>query len=242
MNAFRQYFRNIVEAVSTIITGMAVSLRHVGRKEVTVQYPEQREQLPPRSRMSLFMNADECIACNQCARACPVNCIYIESEKREKGEEVPVTIVEEKKKALRLTKFQIDMSLCCYCALCVEPCPTYCLYMTPEFEFSVTNTEATEMMVLGEGEDWSDADRRRNRARFQTQLPKFGRQGLIFDFIEITKDLHRRGEHVPINPLYPDEYRKILDGPVPDPDADDPYVNRRETAGSEVTHKNTETE
>ncbi len=226
MNALRQYFRNIAAAVSTIITGMAVSMRHVGRKEVTVQYPEQRHTLPPRSRMSLFMNADECIACNQCARACPVDCIYIESEKREKGEEVPVTIVEEKKKALKLTKFQIDMSLCCYCALCVEPCPTHCLYMTPEFEFSVVNYKPDELVVIADGEQWDAADKRRTRAHVQTQCPEYGRQGLIFDFIEITKDIHRRGKHVPSNPLYPDEYRKILEGPVPDPDAADPYVNR----------------
>lgn len=225
MNAIHQYFRNISLAVSTIITGMAVSLRHVRRKDVTLQYPEQRDDLPPRSRMSLFMNSDECIACNQCARACPVDCIYIESEKREKGEAIPLTIVEEKKKALRLTKFEIDMSLCCYCSLCVDPCPTHCLYMTPEFEFSVMNMNEEQMTVQREGEDWESADHRRMRTQKQTQHPKYGRQGLVYDFIAITKDLHRRGEHVPTNPLCREEYEKILSGPVPDPDAEDPYIN-----------------
>jgi len=227
MNAVRTYFRNIALAVSTIITGMAVSLRHVRRPDVTVQYPDERDILPPRSRMSLFMDSDECIACNQCARACPVNCIHVESVKREKGDEVPVTIVEEKKKALKLTRFDIDMSLCCYCGLCVEPCPTHCLYMTPEFEFSVVNTLPEQATVQHEGEEWEAADRRRMRTQTQTQHPRYGRQGLVYDFIAITKDLHRRGEHVPLNPLYSDEYARILGGPVPDPDADDPYVNRR---------------
>ena len=230
MNAFRQYFRDITAAVSTIVTGMAVSIRHVRRDNVTELYPEQRQELPPRSRMSLFMNSDECIACNQCARACPVNCINIESDKREKGAQAPTTIVEDKKKALKLAKFEIDMSQCCYCALCVDPCPTHCLYMTPEFEFSVTNNSAEELTVLGDGETWEQADHRRVRVRTQTQHPRFGRQGFVYDFIAITKDLHRRGEHAPGNPLYVEEYREILDGPVPDPDADDPYSNREPVA------------
>ena len=32
--------------------------------------------------------------------------------------------------------FDIDMSLCCYCNLCTYPCPTDCIYMTPEYEFA----------------------------------------------------------------------------------------------------------
>jgi len=216
MNALKQYFRNIAEGVNTIISGMSVSIRHLNRDEVTLEYPDVRDPLPPRSRMSLFMNADDCIACNQCARACPVDCIHIESEKRPKDEQVPVTVVEQKKQTLRLTKFEIDMSECCYCALCVDPCPTHCLYMTPEFEFSATNFTVEELAPRGEGEDWKSADGRRTRTRRQTQHPKFGRQGLLFDFIAITDDLHRRGEHVPINPLFPEEYAKILAAPVPE--------------------------
>ncbi|HXV59950.1 MAG TPA: hypothetical protein VEK15_04595, partial [Vicinamibacteria bacterium] len=35
-----------------------------------------------------------------------------------------------------VVQFDIDMSLCCYCQLCVYPCPTNCIVMTPEFEFA----------------------------------------------------------------------------------------------------------
>ena len=41
----------------------------------------------------------------------------------------------------RVTQFDIDMSLCCYCQLCVYPCPTVCILMTPEFEFAETAKE-----------------------------------------------------------------------------------------------------
>jgi len=31
------------------------------------------------------------------------------------------------------------MSLCCYCNLCTYPCPTNCIYMTPEYEFATSD-------------------------------------------------------------------------------------------------------
>ena len=37
--------------------------------------------------------------------------------------------------------FDIDMSLCCYCNLCTYPCPTECLYMTPEYEFATNDLQ-----------------------------------------------------------------------------------------------------
>ena len=41
-----------------------------------------------------------------------------------------------KKKALWVTNFTIDFAKCCYCQLCVFPCPTDCIYMTDVYEFS----------------------------------------------------------------------------------------------------------
>ena len=41
------------------------------------------------------------------------------------------------KKRLKVLRFDIDMSLCCYCGLCTYPCPTECLIMTPNYESSV---------------------------------------------------------------------------------------------------------
>lgn len=37
---------------------------------------------------------------------------------------------------LWVTKFDIDFAKCCYCQLCVFPCPTDCIYMTDVYEFS----------------------------------------------------------------------------------------------------------
>jgi NADH-quinone oxidoreductase subunit I len=78
---------------------------------------------------------DDCIGCDQCSRACPVSCIEIETVKGLPTDDIGKTS-NGKKKALWVTKFNIDFAKCCYCQLCVFPCPTECIYMTDVYEFS----------------------------------------------------------------------------------------------------------
>jgi len=136
----KNYFKNIYQAIVTILIGLGVTFRHLFVHAVTIQYPHVKRELPPRSRQKLFVNIDDCIGCLQCARACPVDCITIETIKAGKDEDLGVTSNGQKKR-LHVVKFDIDMSLCCYCADCVFPCPTECIYMTPEYEFATYNRE-----------------------------------------------------------------------------------------------------
>jgi len=119
----------------TIIIGMRVTLRHLSVPAVTIQYPTVKPELPERERNRLYVNMDDCIGCDQCARACPVNCIEIETVKSIPGEDLGKTS-DGKKKALWVTTFDIDIAKCCYCELCVFPCPTDCIYMTDVYEFA----------------------------------------------------------------------------------------------------------
>lgn len=129
-----QYFVNIWDSVKTPLIGMRLTWRKLFTPSVTLQYPEERWELPPNSRMQLFVNMDDCIGCSQCERACPVQCITIETVKAV-PDEVEETSTGHKKR-LHVAKFDIDMAKCCYCDLCTFPCPTECIYMTPSFEDS----------------------------------------------------------------------------------------------------------
>jgi len=131
----KDYFLNFWQGLFTILIGMKVTLRHVFIPAVTIQYPSVKPQLPERERNRLYVNMDDCIGCDQCARACPVNCIEIETVKSIPGEDLGTTS-NGKKKALWVTTFNIDFAKCCYCQLCVFPCPTECIYMTDVYEFS----------------------------------------------------------------------------------------------------------
>lgn len=131
----KEYFNNILSTIVTVAAGMKVTFKHLFVPAVTIQYPDVKPELPERERNRLYMNMDDCIGCDQCARACPVNCIEIETVKALPDEDLGKTS-NGKRKALWVTKFDIDIAKCCYCQLCVFPCPTECIYMTDVYEFS----------------------------------------------------------------------------------------------------------
>ena len=118
---------------------MKITWRHLFAKKVTLHYPEEKWQLPPKSRMRLFMKYEDCIGCGQCARACPVQCIYIKADKRDRHGGADLRGQRAAASSSTSRVFDIDMSLCCYCNLCTYPCPTDCIYMTPEYEFATTD-------------------------------------------------------------------------------------------------------
>ena len=131
----KEYFQNIWYGLFTVFVGMKVTFKHLFVPSVTIQYPDVNLKLPERERNRLYVNMDDCIGCDQCSRACPVSCISIETVKSIPGEDLGKTS-NGKKKALWVTKFDIDIAKCCFCQLCVFPCPTECIYMTDVFEYS----------------------------------------------------------------------------------------------------------
>lgn len=131
----KQYFLDTWSGIWTVLVGMKITFKHLFTPSVTIQYPDVKLELPERARNRLYVNMDDCIGCDQCARACPVSCITIETVKSVPGEDLGKTS-NGKKKALWVTKFDIDFAKCCCCQLCVYPCPTECIKMTPVYEFS----------------------------------------------------------------------------------------------------------
>ncbi len=119
----------------SIFTGMGVTMRHLFGPSVTLQYPDEKMELPKGARAKLYVNIDDCIGCNLCARACPVNCIDIETVAATSDVDLGKTSTGNPKR-FWLTRFNIDMAKCMYCDLCVYPCPTDCIYMVPEYEYS----------------------------------------------------------------------------------------------------------
>jgi len=135
MSAVRVYFHNIWLAVSTVAIGMNITFKHLFVPAVTLQYPDVKLKLPERARNRLYVNIDDCIGCDQCAMACPVDCIVIETIKSTPDQDLGTTSTGHKKR-LHIPRFDIDIAKCCYCGLCVPPCPTECIVMTDVFEFS----------------------------------------------------------------------------------------------------------
>src|SRR5882672_3662995 len=99
-----------------VAKGMLTTISHLVKPPVTIQYPEERLDMPiwTRGRPRLIYEMDtgelRCTACGACALACPVDVIKIEQH--------PSPI-----KGKILDRFDIDMAGCIECALCVEACP-----------------------------------------------------------------------------------------------------------------------
>ena len=136
----REYLRTIGVSLWSVAVALRYTLPHLFRPAVTIQYPDEKEILPERARAQLHCNIDDCIGCEFCARSCPVDCIIIETAKAGSDEDLGRTTSGNPKR-LHVLRFDIDMSKCCYCELCVHPCPTECLYMTPKYENGVYNRD-----------------------------------------------------------------------------------------------------
>jgi NADH-quinone oxidoreductase chain I len=120
MSAIRRYFGNIGSALTTAAKGMGVTIRHMGREQITVQYPHARLPVPPSYRGIHVLEQERCIDCKLCAKACPVDCIEIESVHHGR--------------VLEWQKFSIDYKKCIFCEFCIPPCPKDCIHMTAEYE------------------------------------------------------------------------------------------------------------
>jgi NADH-quinone oxidoreductase chain I len=149
----REYCRKVWLGFYTVLLGMKVTLKYLFSPPITLQYPDQRWEIPDGNRGKLYCNIDDCIGCLACARACPVGCITIETKKPPPGVDMGQTS-EGTKKKLVVPVFDINLTTCLYCGLCVESCPTSCLTMTKDYEYSVYDRSE---LILSFGKDLDPA-------------------------------------------------------------------------------------
>ena len=106
-----------------IAKGLRVTLKHLFRHPVTVQYPEQRLNVSRRIRGNeLIWDEIKCTGCATCAKTCPQGVIQI------------ITSVSPVENKYEVKKFEVDTGYCISCGLCVEACPYGALFMGYAYE------------------------------------------------------------------------------------------------------------
>lgn len=105
-----------------IAKGLTVTIKHLFRHPVTVQYPEQRLNVSRRIRGNeLIWDKERCTGCATCAKSCPQGAIEIVTSKGEENNYI-------------VDKFEVDTGYCIFCGLCVESCPYEALFMGYAYE------------------------------------------------------------------------------------------------------------
>ncbi|MBW1898661.1 MAG: NADH-quinone oxidoreductase subunit I [Deltaproteobacteria bacterium] len=105
-----------------IAKGMVITFRHLLRRPITTQYPEQKLQTSRRIRGQGFVwKADLCTGCATCAKSCPHGIIEVATSKNGDNNYI-------------VDKIQFDIGRCMFCGLCVEVCPFNALFMSREYE------------------------------------------------------------------------------------------------------------
>lgn len=107
-----------------------------GKGIFTVQYPEQKRQIPENFRFIPMLIYEEegeemrCTACGICARVCPPQCIWIERATDDRG-----------RPRARPAGFWIDATICMSCGYCAEYCPFDAIKMNQEHEIPTPNRD-----------------------------------------------------------------------------------------------------
>ena len=144
---FGQYFTDIFRVSRSIAVGMSITLKYLltfKKNVVTVQYPRERDLIPPRHRGIHYLETEKCVMCWKCSDICPVDCIYIEGTR---GADGPLQDGYRGQKAT-LSKFTVDYTVCIFCGLCEEPCPPKCIWLGPEFDYNATDRTMMEKNLL----------------------------------------------------------------------------------------------
>ena len=110
-----------------LLQGLKITLNHLFKKAITLQYPTERPNVAPNFRglhaLKVSHNKTKCVACYLCPTVCPAKCITVEAAENDKGEKYP-----------RI--YKIDLLRCIFCGYCVEACPVEALEMTDAYELA----------------------------------------------------------------------------------------------------------
>jgi len=127
-----------------IARGMALTFKHLFRKPITTQYPDEKLTVSRRERGTILAwSADKCVGCHTCADSCPTGCIDIKTSLMGEKGIIPapcsqacpchvdaaryIRFIAEGKpsEALAVVREKIPFpSVCAY--ICTHPCESEC--------------------------------------------------------------------------------------------------------------------
>ena len=123
--------------IRPFVIGFATTLKHLFKKPITVNYPDQKVPMFPKYRGKQVLMRDEnglekCVACGLCSVACPADAIYLEAAENDG------TVQAGPRYA---SVYQIHKTRCIFCGYCEEACPVQAIVLGPEYELADDSRE-----------------------------------------------------------------------------------------------------
>jgi NADH-quinone oxidoreductase subunit I len=133
------------------VSGFWVTLKRLVRPNLTIQYPDQKREMPPRFRGLPSLRADPdtgealCVACGLCSRICPTSCLEMHVVPSEEGDR-------------ELGEFILRSGRCLFCGMCAQVCPVDAITMSGQYELATMDREGmiytkTELADYGAQEE-----------------------------------------------------------------------------------------
>jgi NADH-quinone oxidoreductase subunit I len=129
------YLGDTIKGMSEVAKAMAITLKYLFVKPITVQYPEEPIAVYPRFRarheLRRYENGMErCIGCMLCEAACPTNAIHVEAAENDPAH--PISPGERYAKV-----FEVNLQRCIFCGDCELACPVEAVVLGHNFELAV---------------------------------------------------------------------------------------------------------
>ena len=147
-----------------LLKGMSVTGRHMFKKKITVQYPDEKTPMSFRFRglhaLRRYPNGEErCIACKLCEAVCPALAITIDSTQNDDG-------------SRRTTAYEIDLFKCIYCGFCEESCPVDSIVLTGCLEYHMETRDEgiltkEKLLAIGDRFEAEIAENRNKDAAYR---------------------------------------------------------------------------